>query len=166
MGSTYSLAPWGLSSPELYDVSLWLTVVKESGSSPTGARSLLCADSRGSLWCSLWDPTVTPVEQANPQEQPNWTRKQVHSDRVTAVTETEELIVTGSYDRTVRLWDRQSLKQVFLSLLSITHSFPWYTLTLSLCSPPGWPVHLSGSSPVPGGESSRPEPRGLRGRRG
>ncbi|XP_048475255.1 telomerase protein component 1-like isoform X2 [Rhincodon typus] len=114
MGSTYSLAPWGLSSPELYDVSLWLTVVKESGSSPTGARSLLCADSRGSLWCSLWDPTVTPVEQANPQEQPNWTRKQVHSDRVTAVTETEELIVTGSYDRTVRLWDRQSLKQVGL----------------------------------------------------
>ncbi|XP_078394178.1 telomerase protein component 1-like [Cetorhinus maximus] len=78
---------------------------------------MLCADSRGSLWRSAWDPTVIPTAKSSKrrkQELSNWTHKQVHSDRVTAVSEAHELIVTGSYDRTLRLWDRKSLKQVAL----------------------------------------------------
>ncbi|XP_043540907.1 telomerase protein component 1-like [Chiloscyllium plagiosum] len=116
MGDAYfDLAPWGPSEPEACGPSLWLTLVKESHARrPGGARSMLCADSQGSLWCSQWDPTVTPLEEPHVQELSKWTRKQVHTDRVTAVTETEELIVTASYDRTVRLWDCVSLKQVGL----------------------------------------------------
>ncbi|XP_060677326.1 telomerase protein component 1 [Hemiscyllium ocellatum] len=116
MGDAYfDLAPWGRSKQGACDPSLWLTVVKESRARrPGGARSMLCADSQGSLWCSQWDPTVTLLEEPHVQDLSKWTHKQVHTDRVTAVTETPELIVTASYDRTVRLWDGEALKQVGL----------------------------------------------------
>uniref|UniRef100_UPI00398F80EF uncharacterized protein n=1 Tax=Pristiophorus japonicus TaxID=55135 RepID=UPI00398F80EF len=114
---SFDVLPWGPESEETVDTSVWLTVVKESGTTPGGARSMLCADSRGRLWRSAWDPTAVPPEETIEQhgrELSNWTRKQVHSDRVTAVTETNDLIVTASLDQTVRLWDRESLKQVGL----------------------------------------------------
>ncbi|XP_072357455.1 uncharacterized protein [Scyliorhinus torazame] len=117
VSNMFQVTPWGLYSPETSDTFLWLTVVKESGTMPGGAHSILCADSRGSLWRSVWDPTVAPTDETSEQrneELMTWTHKQVHSDRVTAVSDTKDLIVTASYDRTVRLWNRASLKQVGL----------------------------------------------------
>ncbi|XP_067910344.1 uncharacterized protein [Heterodontus francisci] len=114
-GFTFKINPWGLDGAETVGTLPWLTVVKESGTTPGEACSTLCADSLGSLWRSDWDPTAIPAEESINQHDPRlstWTHKQVHSDRVTAVTEMNDLIVTASYDRTVRLWDRESLKQV------------------------------------------------------
>ncbi|XP_078268870.1 telomerase protein component 1-like [Rhinoraja longicauda] len=42
----------------------------------------------------------------------NATRKQVHSDRVTAVAATDDIIVTASHDQSVRVWDKRTLRQV------------------------------------------------------
>ncbi|XP_067833105.1 telomerase protein component 1-like [Heptranchias perlo] len=84
---------------------------------PPADRSMVCADSRGTLWCTAGDPSNIPTQEEIVDSDhvfPKWIRKQVHTDRVTAVTEANDLIVTASYDQSVRLWDRRSLKQVGL----------------------------------------------------
>lgn len=42
---------------------------------------------------------------------------QAHTDKVSVLRLTETLIISASHDRTVKLWDRRSKKQVFLILL-------------------------------------------------
>ncbi|XP_030043878.1 telomerase protein component 1 isoform X2 [Microcaecilia unicolor] len=44
----------------------------------------------------------------------SWETKQIHSDVITALQVLDDLIITASLDGDVKLWDRQSLKQVGL----------------------------------------------------
>ncbi|KAL2082053.1 hypothetical protein ACEWY4_021871 [Coilia grayii] len=41
-----------------------------------------------------------------------WDSRSAHSDRISVVRLTEKSIISASYDRTVKLWDRQTKKQV------------------------------------------------------
>lgn len=38
--------------------------------------------------------------------------RQVHNDRISVLRVTERTIISASYDRTVKLWDRNTKKQV------------------------------------------------------
>ncbi|XP_056913598.1 telomerase protein component 1 isoform X2 [Takifugu flavidus] len=62
---------------------------------------VVCGDVRGNMW--FIQPTE-PFSLSN--------RKLVHNDRISVLRVTEQTIISASYDRTVKLWDRDTKKQV------------------------------------------------------
>ncbi|KAK2822749.1 hypothetical protein Q5P01_022814 [Channa striata] len=61
---------------------------------------VVCGDVKGNLWFS------------QPAKLSTWSRKPAHGDRISALKLTDSTIISGSYDRTVKLWDRNTKKQV------------------------------------------------------
>ncbi|XP_068196133.1 telomerase protein component 1 [Antennarius striatus] len=62
---------------------------------------VVCGDTTGNMWF------------IQPPEPSTWSsRKPAHSDRISVLRLTERTIISGSYDRTVKLWDRNTKKQV------------------------------------------------------
>ncbi|XP_029970145.1 telomerase protein component 1-like isoform X2 [Salarias fasciatus] len=62
---------------------------------------VVCGDMEGNMWFNL------------PPELFSWSNKKlVHSDRITQLRLTDTTIISASLDRTVKLWDRSSKKQV------------------------------------------------------
>ncbi|KAF5895483.1 telomerase protein component 1-like, partial [Clarias magur] len=61
---------------------------------------VVCGNSKGYMWFN-----ETPTLKS-------WTpRRRVHSDRISALRLTESIIISASYDRTIKLWDRNTKKQ-------------------------------------------------------
>ncbi|OCU01586.1 telomerase protein component 1 [Xenopus laevis] len=66
----------------------------------------LC-DSAGGLWCPSTDTAnLTTAEK--------WERKQIHSASVSCLHVLDEHFVTGSADRTVKVWERRTYRQIGL----------------------------------------------------
>lgn len=62
---------------------------------------LVCGDSKGNMWYN------------QPPDLTAWSvRKPTHSDRVSVLRLTTRTIISASYDRTVKLWNRNTKKQV------------------------------------------------------
>ncbi|XP_056092464.1 telomerase protein component 1 [Rhinichthys klamathensis goyatoka] len=62
---------------------------------------IVCGDYKGNIWFN------------QPPNMSSWTeRKPAHTDKVSVLRLTESLIISASYDRSVKLWDRHSKKQV------------------------------------------------------
>ncbi|XP_029930833.1 telomerase protein component 1 [Myripristis murdjan] len=62
---------------------------------------VVCGDVKGNMWFN------------QPPELSSWSnRKPAHSGRISALRVTSSTIVSASYDRTVKLWDRSTKKQV------------------------------------------------------
>ncbi|KAM7405298.1 hypothetical protein PAMP_012571 [Pampus punctatissimus] len=62
---------------------------------------VVCGDMKGNLWFNL------------PPELSSWSsRKPAHSDRISVLRVTNSTIISGSYDRTLKMWDRNTKKQV------------------------------------------------------
>ncbi|XP_057189566.1 telomerase protein component 1 [Triplophysa rosa] len=62
---------------------------------------VVCGDSKGYMWFN---------KPSNPS---TWTQRRLaHEDKVTVLRLTEDLIISASYDRTVKLWDRHTKKQL------------------------------------------------------
>ncbi|XP_018533631.1 telomerase protein component 1 [Lates calcarifer] len=62
---------------------------------------VVCGDMRGNMWFN------------QPPELSSWTsRKPAHSDRISVLRLTDSTIISASDDRTVKLWDRVTKKQV------------------------------------------------------
>nr|XP_046265032.1 telomerase protein component 1 [Scatophagus argus]XP_046265033.1 telomerase protein component 1 [Scatophagus argus] len=62
---------------------------------------VVCGDVKGNMWF------------IQPPEPSTWsTRKPAHSDRISVLRLTEGAIISASYDGTVKLWDRNTKKQV------------------------------------------------------
>ncbi|MBN3315731.1 TEP1 protein, partial [Atractosteus spatula] len=58
-------------------------------------------DSKGNMWYN------------QPPETGSWSsKKQVHSDRISTLKVTESMIISASHDRSLKLWDRETKKQV------------------------------------------------------
>ncbi|KAM7411194.1 hypothetical protein PAMA_021262 [Pampus argenteus] len=69
--------------------------------------SVVCGDMKGNLWFNL------------PPEVSSWSsRKPAHSDRISVLRVTNSTIISGSYDRTVKMWDRNTKKQVGMFVCS------------------------------------------------
>ncbi|KAM9469250.1 telomerase protein component 1-like isoform 2-T2 [Clarias gariepinus] len=64
---------------------------------------VVCGNSKGHMWFNE-TPTLS-----------SWTpRRRVHSDRISVLRLTESIIISASYDRTIKLWDRKTKKQLGL----------------------------------------------------
>ncbi|XP_051276117.1 telomerase protein component 1 [Dicentrarchus labrax] len=62
---------------------------------------VVCGDVKGNMWF------------IQPPETSTWrNRKPAHTDRISVLRLTERTIISASYDRTVKLWDRNTKKQV------------------------------------------------------
>ncbi|XP_035526254.1 telomerase protein component 1 [Morone saxatilis] len=62
---------------------------------------VVCGDVKGNMWF------------IQPPKTSTWrNRKPAHSDRISVLRLTERTIISASYDRTVKLWDRNTKKQV------------------------------------------------------
>ncbi|XP_034559515.1 telomerase protein component 1-like [Notolabrus celidotus] len=62
---------------------------------------IVCGDLKGNMWFK------------SSQEPSTWrNRKPAHSDRISVLRLTDRTIISASYDRTVKLWDRNTKKQV------------------------------------------------------
>ncbi|KAJ8397340.1 hypothetical protein AAFF_G00438890 [Aldrovandia affinis] len=62
---------------------------------------VVCGDAKGNIWFN------------KPPDLCSWSPKKIaHSDRVSALRLTDSTIISASYDRSVKLWDRQTKKQV------------------------------------------------------
>ncbi|XP_047446201.1 telomerase protein component 1 isoform X2 [Mugil cephalus] len=62
---------------------------------------VVCGDVNGNMWFN------------EPPELTSWSnRKLAHTDRISVLKLTDSTIVSASYDRTVKLWDRNTKKQV------------------------------------------------------
>ncbi|KAL6103821.1 tep1 [Pungitius sinensis] len=77
---------------------------EEKGSPPTAGsvdkEFVVWGDANGNMWFN------------DPPDVCTWSRKPAHSDRVSVLKLTERLIVSASHDGTVKLWDRNTKKQV------------------------------------------------------
>ncbi|KAM7379693.1 hypothetical protein PAMP_005227 [Pampus punctatissimus] len=63
---------------------------------------VVCGDVKGNMWSEL------PFNKLS-----TWScRKPAHSDRISVLRVTNSTIISGSYDRTVKMWDRNTMKQV------------------------------------------------------
>lgn len=60
---------------------------------------MVFGDVKGDLW----------YRQSNTD---SWDNRPAHSDRVSVLKLTKTIIISASYDRTIKLWDRQTKKQV------------------------------------------------------
>ncbi|XP_034166297.2 telomerase protein component 1 isoform X2 [Pangasianodon hypophthalmus] len=64
---------------------------------------IVCGDSKGHMWFNQM-PTLS-----------SWTpRKPAHGDRISVLRLTESIIISASYDKTIKLWDRNTKKQLGL----------------------------------------------------
>ncbi|KAI3374681.1 hypothetical protein L3Q82_021258 [Scortum barcoo] len=77
---------------------------EKNGSKMTAAtldgQFVVCGDVKGNMWF------------IQPPEPSSWkNRKAAHSDRISVLRLTERTIISASYDRTVKLWDRNTKKQ-------------------------------------------------------
>ncbi|KAK7159508.1 hypothetical protein R3I94_005751 [Phoxinus phoxinus] len=62
---------------------------------------IVCGDYKGNIWFNQ-PPNIS-----------SWTeRKPAHTDKVSVLRLTESLIISASYDRSIKLWDRHTKKQV------------------------------------------------------
>ncbi|XP_036939136.1 telomerase protein component 1 isoform X2 [Acanthopagrus latus] len=62
---------------------------------------VVCGDREGNMWF------------IQPPEPSTWSnRKPAHSDRISVLRLTDRIIISASHDRTVKLWDRKTKKQV------------------------------------------------------
>ncbi|XP_076601969.1 telomerase protein component 1 isoform X2 [Chaetodon auriga] len=62
---------------------------------------VVCGDTKGNMWF------------IQPPEPSTWSsRKHAHSDRISVLRLTDRTIISASYDRTVKLWDRNTKKQL------------------------------------------------------
>nr|XP_040028059.1 telomerase protein component 1 isoform X1 [Gasterosteus aculeatus aculeatus] len=81
------------------------TAEEEKGSLPTAGsvdkEFVVCGDANGNMWFN------------EPPDVCSWSsRKPAHSDRISVLKLTERLIISASHDGTVKLWDRNTKKQV------------------------------------------------------
>ncbi|XP_051779107.1 telomerase protein component 1 isoform X1 [Erpetoichthys calabaricus] len=67
-------------------------------------NSLTCGDSEGYLWY-----------RGNSKDS-KWNKMKVHKNKVSALKMTESVIITASYDQSIKLWDCKTMKQVGLFL--------------------------------------------------
>nr|XP_057928981.1 telomerase protein component 1 [Doryrhamphus excisus] len=68
---------------------------------------VVCGDVKGNMWFN------------QPPEVSSWSsRKPVHSDRISVLRLTSSIIISASIDRTVKLWDRSTKKQVGMFVCS------------------------------------------------
>lgn len=64
---------------------------------------IVCGDASGNIWF------ISSLSM------PNWSpRRPAHSDRISALCLTDSTIISASYDKTVKLWNRATKKQVAL----------------------------------------------------
>ncbi|XP_016365537.1 telomerase protein component 1-like isoform X2 [Sinocyclocheilus rhinocerous] len=76
-------------------ISTWITAAAVQND------FFVCGDCKGNMWFN------------QPPNLSTWTqRKPAHTDKVSVLRLTESLIISASYDRTVKLWDRRTKKQV------------------------------------------------------
>ncbi|KAL0966295.1 hypothetical protein UPYG_G00293500 [Umbra pygmaea] len=62
---------------------------------------VVCGDSKGNMWFN------------QPPNVASWTqRRPAHSDRISVLRMTDHMIISASHDRTVKMWDRITKKQV------------------------------------------------------
>ncbi|KAM8849775.1 telomerase protein component 1 isoform 2-T4 [Spinachia spinachia] len=78
---------------------------EEKGSPPTAGsldkEFVVCGDANGHMWFN------------EPPDVCSWSsRKPAHSDQISVLKLTERLVVSASHDGTVKLWDRDTKKQV------------------------------------------------------
>ncbi|XP_068460550.1 telomerase protein component 1 [Clinocottus analis] len=78
---------------------------KEKGSPLTAGsvdkEFVVCGDMKGNMWFN------------KPPEISSWSsKKPAHSDRISVLKLTERTIISASFDRTVKLWDRNTKRQV------------------------------------------------------
>ncbi|XP_051779112.1 telomerase protein component 1 [Erpetoichthys calabaricus] len=64
----------------------------------------ICGDSEGYMWYKEFSKDC------------EWSKMKVHKDKVSALKITESVIITASYDHTVKLWNCETMKQVGLFL--------------------------------------------------
>ncbi len=55
---------------------------------------------------------------------------QAHSDRISVLRLTDTTIISASYDRTVKLWDKNTKKQVYQILKTAVYTF-WKNLWIT-----------------------------------
>ncbi|XP_076831908.1 telomerase protein component 1-like [Brachyhypopomus gauderio] len=73
----------------------------------TREELIVCGDCKGNMWFN------------QPPHLETWSpRRPVHSDRISVLRITDSTIITASYDRTVKLWDKNTKKQVGLFVCS------------------------------------------------
>ncbi|XP_073705050.1 telomerase protein component 1 isoform X2 [Garra rufa] len=76
-------------------ISTWITAAAVQND------FFVCGDCKGNMWFN------------QPPNLSSWTRRRpAHTDKVSVLRLTESLIISASYDRTVKLWDRRTKKQV------------------------------------------------------
>ncbi|KAK2900722.1 hypothetical protein Q8A67_008837 [Cirrhinus molitorella] len=76
-------------------ISTWITAAAMQND------FFVCGDCKGNMWFN------------QPPKLSTWTqRRPAHTDKVSVLRLTESLIISASYDRTVKLWDRHTKKQV------------------------------------------------------
>ncbi|XP_059419370.1 telomerase protein component 1 isoform X2 [Carassius carassius] len=76
-------------------ISTWITAAAVQND------FFVCGDCKGNMWFNQ-PPNLSTWSQ----------RKPAHTDKVSVLRLTESLIISASYDRTVKLWDRNTKKQV------------------------------------------------------
>ncbi|XP_066199241.1 telomerase protein component 1 [Saccopteryx leptura] len=132
------------------------TVISITQATPESESSFLCASSDGMLWnlasCTpegewatgdIWQKTVKTPETQTPETDPStdsdvyiWPtnphlksqqRRKIHSGSVTALHVLQELLVTASKDRDVKLWERPSMQLLGLFRCegAVTCLEPW-----------------------------------------
>ncbi|XP_046882661.1 telomerase protein component 1 [Hypomesus transpacificus] len=102
LGFVYSIGSKMVASS---DMDLWMEHPEGKGCFLTALTInddlVVCGDSKGNMWYSL------------PPDMNTWSsKKPAHSDRVSVLRMTSTTIISASYDRTVKLWDRITKKQV------------------------------------------------------
>ncbi|XP_067330344.1 telomerase protein component 1 isoform X2 [Channa argus] len=103
IGFIFAMGPKNILESAFSSVTLPSTEEMKSSLITAGTLDkefVVCGDTKGNLWFS------------QPTKLSQWSRKPAHSDRISVLKLTDSTIISASYDRTVKLWDRNTKKQV------------------------------------------------------
>ncbi|XP_037643580.1 telomerase protein component 1 isoform X2 [Sebastes umbrosus] len=105
IGFVFAMGPKNSFNSAFSSMSLETTEEEKKGAMITAGtvdkEFVVCGDVNGNMWFN------------QPSEDSSWSsRKPAHSDRISVLKLTDRTIISASYDRTVKLWDRNTKKQV------------------------------------------------------